>query len=177
MPRLSNQVIFLMTGLSCVHKRGNGLVSFHSPLVNSWSPAPAPFGQRLGATKEPKMRDWRRARTMGLPLGYGSQDHVSSPLSKGVLASEAKTTKPAGYEGEFSKRRHNNDEEGLQEFNMNVGRVIDTLRRDYPRIFFEPLDYDIYSPDLELRDPVRITFCLAGIRVFSALSFEAKPRC
>lgn len=116
--------------------------------------------------EEPKLGEWRRARTMAFPRGYESRDHDPSRLSRIVLASVAESTKPAGYEGEFSKQRRNDDEEGLQEFNMNVGRVIDTLRRDYPRMFFEPLDYDIYSPDLELRDPVRMSYCLAVIGVF-----------
>lgn len=65
---------------------------------------------------------------------------------------------PAGYEGEFSKQRRKSDEEAQQDFNMNVGRVIDTLRRDYPQIFFEPLEFEIYTPDLELLDPVRESY-------------------
>lgn len=58
---------------------------------------------------------------------------------------------PPGYEGE-KKERRDNDDEG--DFNLNVGKVVDALRRDYPRMFEEPLDFDIYTPDLQLQDPV-----------------------
>lgn len=59
---------------------------------------------------------------------------------------------PPGYEGE-KKERSNSDKDD-SDFNLNVGRVIETLRQDYPRLFFEPLDFDIYTPDMQLRDPV-----------------------
>lgn len=72
---------------------------------------------------------------------------------------------PPGYEGE-KKERRDNDDEG--DFNLNVGKVIDALRRDYPRMFEEPLDFDIYTPDLQLQDPVRFdlnTFVLFSVCV------------
>lgn len=45
----------------------------------------------------------------------------------------------------------------LADFNRNVGKVIDTLRRDYAHMFTsnDDLDFDIYTEDLQLVDPVR----------------------
>lgn len=40
-----------------------------------------------------------------------------------------------------------------QEFEMQVGRAMDTLRDDYPDILVKDLDYSIYDSDLELIDP------------------------
>lgn len=40
-----------------------------------------------------------------------------------------------------------------QEFEMQVGRAMDTLRDDYPNILEKDLDYSIYHSDLELIDP------------------------
>jgi len=40
-----------------------------------------------------------------------------------------------------------------QEFEMQVGRAMDTLRDDYPDILVKDLDYSIYHSDLELIDP------------------------
>lgn len=42
-------------------------------------------------------------------------------------------------------------------FEVNLGRVISTLREDYPRILFDPPSFDIYTEEIELRDPVRAT--------------------
>ena len=41
------------------------------------------------------------------------------------------------------------------DFEVNLGKVISTLREDYPRIFFDPPSFDIYTEEIELRDPVR----------------------
>lgn len=40
-----------------------------------------------------------------------------------------------------------------KEFEMQVGRAMDTLRGDYPEFLVEDLDYSIYRSDLELIDP------------------------
>lgn len=68
-----------------------------------------------------------------------------------VLGSVARTPVPPGYEGGKKQREDGGDE---ADFNLNVGKVIDTLKRDYPRMFEEPLDFEIYTPDIQLRDPV-----------------------
>jgi len=40
-----------------------------------------------------------------------------------------------------------------QEFDMNVGKAVDTLRDDYPKIFRSCPDFSIYHKDLEVIDP------------------------
>lgn len=40
------------------------------------------------------------------------------------------------------------------DFEVNLGRVISTLREDYPRIFFDSPSFDIFTDEIELRDPV-----------------------
>jgi hypothetical protein len=44
------------------------------------------------------------------------------------------------------------------DFEPNLGQVIDTLKKDYPLIFHKPLDYDIYIDDIEVSDPTGIAF-------------------
>lgn len=46
------------------------------------------------------------------------------------------------------------------DFEVNLGKVISTLREDYPRIFFDPPSFDIYTEEIELRDPVSSVFVL-----------------
>ncbi|CAM9241888.1 unnamed protein product, partial [Phaeothamnion confervicola] len=52
-------------------------------------------------------------------------------------------------------------------------QVIDTLRTDYPTLFYEPLDFGIYTKDIEIRDPTGVAF--RGIntyrRLFAVLRF------
>ena len=52
-------------------------------------------------------------------------------------------------------------------FNVNLGKVIDTLNQDYPLIFVKPLDYSIYIPDIEVTDPTGIAF--QGINTYKSL--------
>ena len=37
-------------------------------------------------------------------------------------------------------------------WNLMLGKVLDTLKHDYPVLLIEPLQTDIYHPKLELRD-------------------------
>ncbi|CAM9131782.1 unnamed protein product [Ectocarpus sp. 12 AP-2014] len=59
------------------------------------------------------------------------------------------------------------------DFEVNLGKVISTLREDYPRIFFDPPAFDIFTEEIELRDPTGVAF--RGIsnykRVFATLRF------
>jgi len=52
---------------------------------------------------------------------------------------------------QFSQLQMICDEEN--EFNMNVGKAIDTLRNDYPKIFQSCPDFSIYHDNLEVIDP------------------------
>ena len=40
-----------------------------------------------------------------------------------------------------------------QEFELHVGKALDTLRDDYPRLLTENPNFDIYDPDVEVIDP------------------------
>ena len=45
-----------------------------------------------------------------------------------------------------------------EDFDLNKGKVIDTLKKDYPEIFTTPLDFSIYDNDLEVSDPNGVEF-------------------
>ena len=45
-----------------------------------------------------------------------------------------------------------------EDYEINLGKVIDTLNSDYPLIFQKPLDYSIYIDQIEVSDPVGIAF-------------------
>ena len=58
------------------------------------------------------------------------------------------------------------------EYQLNLGRAIDTLRRDYPSMLRDEPDFSIFSPNIRLCDKDR---CLEGLnaytRVFDVLRF------
>ena len=62
------------------------------------------------------------------------------------------------------------------DFEPNLGKVIDTLNSDYPLLFYKPLDYSIYIKDIEVTDPTGIAFQGIGVykNLFTALRFFAK---
>lgn len=51
------------------------------------------------------------------------------------------------------------------EFEMHVGRALDTLRRDYPKILLEDPDYAIYDPRVVVVDP-------SGVRVRGLTAYK-----
>ena len=52
------------------------------------------------------------------------------------------------------------------EYEMNLGKAMDTLRKDYPKILTKDLDYDIYDQDLVVVDPSGVT--LHGLSNYKA---------
>jgi len=82
--------------------------------------------------------------TIGQCLAF----HISNPYSNRAFARlQART----GAEENFSSPSI--DSYDRQEFEMQVGRAMDTLRDDYPQILVKDLDYSIYHSELELIDP------------------------
>jgi len=60
------------------------------------------------------------------------------------------------------------------EFELNRGRVIDTLRHDYPLLFTQPPDLDLFVPSVTLSDPsgaVRVRGVTQYARLFGMLRF------
>lgn len=80
--------------------------------------------------------------------------------SRRVFPSVARTPLPQG-EGVYEGEKNEKEKREELDFNRRVGKVISTLRADYPHIFDEPLDFSVYTPDLQLRDPVRILLLLS----------------
>lgn len=111
------------------------------------------------------------AAEAGLDAGRGSRIRgrnrsVARQVSRQVFPSVARTPIPPGggngiYEGEKNEKEKKEE----SDFNRGVGKVIDTLRRDYPTLLDEPLDFDIYTPDVQLRDPVSVASMTALVVV------------
>ncbi|KAH7441264.1 hypothetical protein KP509_03G031300 [Ceratopteris richardii] len=65
------------------------------------------------------------------------------------------------------------DDAKKQEFHVNVGFAIRTLREELPYMFYKDLSYDIYREDIVFRDPANV---VAGINnyklIYKALRFH-----
>ena len=77
------------------------------------------------------------------------------PLIKDDFDQEAYNKK---YSKEKKRSKIRSDD-----FEPNLGKVIDTLNTDYPLLWFKPLDYSIYIKDIEVTDPTGIAFQGIGV--------------
>ena len=73
-----------------------------------------------------------------------------------------------GFDQEEYNRKYSKEKKRPKirsdDFEPNLGKVIDTLNTDYPLLWFKPLDYSIYIKDIEVTDPTGIAF--QGISVY-----------
>merc|ERR1719440_988948 len=66
-----------------------------------------------------------------------------------------------------------NKPKGPNVYTLNLGRAIDMLRNDYPKVFTEKPDFSIFRKDIELHDPSgkRLTGLSQYEKVFDMLRF------
>lgn len=97
--------------------------------------------------------------TIGKCLGF----HIANPYSNRAFGRLQVTT---GAEEDVSSSSTPSIETyDRQEFEMQVGRAMDTLRDDYPVFLEKDLDYSIYHSDLELIDP-------SGVHLHGVKNYE-----
>lgn len=93
------------------------------------------------------------------PLICASRE--SDVVSNFIWPSVTRSPRPAGVIGDVGTGLRDGgrerDDGKSPDFEVNLGRVISTLREDYPRILFDPPVFDIFTDEIELRDPVRKT--------------------
>ncbi|XP_073139846.1 uncharacterized protein [Henckelia pumila] len=75
----------------------------------------------------------------------------------------------------FSSRKSDEEEEERQNYHVNIGYAIRTLREEFPELFYRELSFDIYRDDIVFKHPFN-TF--AGIEnyksIFWALRFHGR---
>lgn len=110
-------------------------------------------------------------------LGYaGVPSRVATP-SRPPVSLDAATTLPTTRPDTvplFPGVPSTPEKKGPSEFQLNLGRVIDTLRVDHPRFFSHRPDFSIFSDNVVLCDPSgeqRLSGKDAYARMFDALRF------
>mmetsp|Transcript_12743 Transcript_12743/g.19235 ORF Transcript_12743/g.19235 Transcript_12743/m.19235 type:complete len:424 (-) Transcript_12743:96-1367(-) len=82
-------------------------------------------------------------------------DRPSSSTAVGSRASRTSSSVPEKVQMVIDERA---------EFEMNLGKAVDTLKKDYPKILTEEMDFSIYDDDLVVVDPSGVT--LHGIKTY-----------
>jgi hypothetical protein len=112
------------------------------------------------------------ARTHGDPLDVLENAAVRRasvlPLPGSSVSPLPPTLQPGGGGG--GEDPNGRDEKN---FELALGKLIDTLSQDYPLLFTEPPDFSVYSPSIVLKDPSGVV--LKGMRsyrqMFAVLRF------
>ncbi|KAK1560936.1 hypothetical protein Q3G72_032532 [Acer saccharum] len=78
--------------------------------------------------------------------------------------------------GQFSAPvKRSKEEEEKQNYYVNMGYAIRTLREDYPALFYRELNFDIYRDDIVLKDPMNTFASIENYKsIFWALRFHAR---
>eukprot|EP00639_Heterosigma_akashiwo_P009467 CAMPEP_0194603420 /NCGR_PEP_ID=MMETSP0292-20121207/30234_1 /TAXON_ID=39354 /ORGANISM="Heterosigma akashiwo, Strain CCMP2393" /LENGTH=396 /DNA_ID=CAMNT_0039465849 /DNA_START=203 /DNA_END=1394 /DNA_ORIENTATION=+ len=53
------------------------------------------------------------------------------------------------------------------DFDPNLGKIIDTLNKEYPTVFYKELDYSIYTQNIQVEDPTGVQF--QGLKTYKQL--------
>lgn len=71
--------------------------------------------------------------------------------------------------------RQKQEESEKQDFYVNIGYAIRTLREELPTMFYKDLTYDIYREDIVFRDPLNMVGGLGNYKlIYRALRFHGK---
>jgi hypothetical protein len=140
--------------------------------------------QHLSATKRP-------------PLGRAALHATSSApaaphtLRSSIAPPDVTTASDASFDGPYFSPKapeppDDAERKRRSEFRLNVGKVIDTLQRDYPLFFDEAPDFSIFEENIELTDPSGVSirglsmyrpcFWLLRVMRYSMASVELKSK-
>ncbi|MCL7042214.1 hypothetical protein MKW94_009713 [Papaver nudicaule] len=73
------------------------------------------------------------------------------------------------------KQKNDKDDEEKQNYYVNSGYAIRTLREEFPQIFYKELNFDIYRDDIVFKDPLNTFVGIKNYKsIFWALRFYGK---
>lgn len=94
----------------------------------------------------------------------GPSKYATNSLHDNLLLDvEELVESSARHSRDTSQYRMIGDQE--REFQMNVGRAVDTLRKDYPNLLTSPPDFSIYHDRIEVVDP-------SGVKLHSLKNYK-----
>lgn len=129
----------------------------HSLAAATHGASPSP---RMGTAVIPRCEQaTRRTSPEASILSNSSSSRRSGGVAETIAVFPSVTRSPrpgiVARDGTRDDGRWERDDGKSPDFEVNLGRVISTLREDYPRILTDPPSFDIFTDEIELRDPVR----------------------
>ncbi|ESW07149.1 hypothetical protein PHAVU_010G105700 [Phaseolus vulgaris] len=113
------------------------------------------IGSARGVRVSCKVKDYE-VLDLGLDESVNSYGQFSAPVKPGSKQSKEK-------------------EEEKQNYHVNVGYAIRTLREDFPDLFYRELSFDIYRDDIVFKDPMNTFIGIENYKsIFWALRFHGK---
>lgn len=117
--------------------------------------------------------DYADERTSWSPLQYflSSDDGAGDGFLRnihgfGASAAAVQSTPPP---------KQKREDPGKQDFHVNIGYAIRTLREELPSMFYKELTYDIYRKDIVFRDPMNVVGGMNNYKlIFRALRFHGR---
>lgn len=142
----------------------------HSLAAATHGASPPP---RMGTAAMPRSEQATRRTAPGASsLSSSSLSSSSSGVAEPIAVFPSVTRSPrpgiVARDGTRDDGRRERDDGKSPDFEVNLGRVISTLREDYPRILTDPPSFDIFTDEIELRDPVRRSLCNWELECFAS---------
>ena len=110
------------------------------------------FVEMHAAGRRPS-RAWLLLASLGASAGYAGFAATRAPPTKAKHLDVAHVVPPHTENPLQPKSVYGRPPKVPSEYDLNLGTAIDTLRRDYPRLFDEKPDLSIFTPTVELFDP------------------------
>ncbi|KAL7558778.1 hypothetical protein ACA910_018282 [Epithemia clementina (nom. ined.)] len=125
----------------------------------------------LYAEKLTPLASRRRSRQVTTGLSGGGLPHSSTALNGLQTKSTGGTSSSSSSSSNNDKNNKNNNNHRCNEleFEMHVGKAMDTLRKDYADVFVKAPDFSIYCKEMEFVDP-------SGVHVNGLRSYQNAHR-
>jgi hypothetical protein len=114
----------------------------------------------VSALSLPKAKVRNVLHGVDLHVGAGASPYIPYTTGSSGSAYDTYTTSSFGFDSSLNMAGLQQQDEvskSEQEFEMHVGRALDTLRSDYPDILTDQPNFSIYDVDLEVVDPSGVT--------------------
>jgi hypothetical protein len=102
----------------------------------------------------------------GVDLHVGASPYIPHTITGASDNTYTTTSSSFGFDSALNMALTDNEmSQSEQEFEMHVGRALDTLRSDYPGILTDQPNFSIYDADLEVVDP-------SGVKVHGLTAYK-----
>ncbi|XP_061996989.1 uncharacterized protein LOC133714751 [Rosa rugosa] len=117
------------------------------------------------------------------PTNFGSKSRSTVRVCAGVKDSAARASeldRNLRSHGQFSAPvkqgpKPSKEDQEKQEYYVNMGYAIRTVREEFPELFFRELSLDIYRDDITFKDPINTFMGIENYKsIFSALRFHGQ---